>query len=443
MKDEDIADKVRRLYEKLGSIRAVGRALDLAPSSVHYHLNKKKDRTLLDAPAPKPKARRKVDIKREGDSAIVTGRGIRTLEDLLDAANLDRSWVCFKHHLNAWQALAKDSEIVQLHQVKAYLERAPEFFIDPIQPLKQYRRTPLSVKPTNKSALIIPDSQHGFRRIEDPSAENGYRWEPLHDRAAIDCVLQIADMMGPELDTIVLLGDMFDGAAFSTRWQTEPELRFTSNYSFRELYAGLLLPLRELCPHAEIIYLEGNHEKRLQDSLVAKLDEARGLRSADTLSGNEILTIESVLALDSLDIKYVGPYGAAYWLYDEIRIQHGSKARPAGETASAYLRSATSSRIWGHVHRLEMAQKKIQTKDGPKLITAASPGCLCRTDGAVPHAGGDFLDWQQGVGVVYSSGDRISVQLVPIEDGVAIFNGYTIRGDGSVETTTKRTGLRF
>ena len=433
---------VKKLYIELGSIRAVARELSLAPSTVHYHLSK--TTSLIDPPKdqPRPANRKKIDIKTEGERSTVTGKGVVNLQDLLDAADLDAEWVCTKHTLNAWQAMGKDSEMMQLHQVKAYLERAPGFFVDGLDPMPAYKRKPLDVEPSVKTALIVPDSQHGFRRVEDITQPGGYDWRPLHDRAACDVVLQAAELLEP--DEIILLGDMLDLAPWSTRWTTDPSLRFTTNAATRELYAGFLRPLRAACPHARIIYLAGNHEERINKAILEKLDEAHGLRSADTLDGEDVLTVQNILALDSLDIEYLGPYGAAYWLFDDIRIQHGTKARPGGETASAYLRNATSSRIWGHVHRLEMAQRKIQTPTGSKIITASSPGCLCRTDGAVPHAGGDFLDWQQGLGIVYLDEDgQTSQQLIPIQDGKAVIYGHTIKGNGTAEHAKKMTGLPF
>ena len=437
-------EQVRKLYQELNSIRKVAEALNIAPSTVHYHLSK--TNALIEPPEEKParvQQRQKIDIKTEGDRATVTGKGIVNLDDLIEAANLDDDWICTKHTLNSWQALGKDSETVQLHQVKAYMERAPRFFVDGIGPMPEYKRKPIDIKPAVKTALIIPDSQHGFRRVEDITRPGGYDWQPLHDRAACDVVLQAAELLEP--DEIILLGDMLDLAPWSTRWTSDPSLRFTTNATLRELYAGFLRPLRALCPQARIVYLEGNHEKRIQDAIIGKLDEAHGLRTADTLDGDEVLNIQNLLALDSIDVEYFGPYGAAYWLFDDIRIQHGTKARPGGETASAYLRNATSSRIWGHVHRLEMAQRTIQTPEGPRIITAASPGCLCRTDGAVPHAGGDFLDWQQGFGIVYQDAETLqtSTHIVPIQNGSAVIYGHTITGDGSAETAKKRTGLPF
>ncbi len=438
----NITDQVRKLYQELQSIRAVAREMGLAPSTVHYHLNKEPNNSLLDPPQPKPKPRPKVDIKHEGDRATIVGKGIVNLDHLLDAANLDEDWVCTKHTLNTWQALGKESEVHQMHQVKAYMERAPSFFVNALDPMPAYKRKPLDCDPVIKTALIVPDSQHGFRRIEDISKPGGYDWHPLHDRAACDVVLQAAELLEP--DEIILLGDMLDLAPWSTRWTADPSVRYTSNATLRELYAGFLRPLRLAAPHANIRFLEGNHEKRITDAIISKLDEAHGLRSADTLDGSELLTVPNLLALDTLDIEYFAPYGKAFWLFDQIRIQHGTKARPGGETASAYLRNATSSVIWGHVHRLEMAQKTIQTPDGPKIITASSPGCLCRTDGAVPHAGGDYLDWQQGFGVVYLDEDgQTSQQLIPIQNGKAVLYGHTIKGDGSAVSAQNRTGLPF
>ena len=443
----DFSQRVRDLYARLGTIRRVADELGLAPSTVHYHLQKTNNALIEPPLEPVPariQDREKVDVKIEGDKSVVTGKGIKTLEDLLEAAQLDDQWVCTKHTLNTWQALGKDSEIFQLHQVKAYLERAPWFYFEGLGEMPiRLKRKPADISKNTKTALVIPDSQHGFKRIEDISAPGGYRWEPLHDRAALDVTLQVAELLDP--DEIILLGDMLDLAPWSTRWTTDPSLKFTTNATLRELYAGFLRPLREICPSAVIKYMAGNHEQRIEKAILEKLDEAHGLRSADTLEGDELLNVSTLLALDSIDIEYLGPYGAAYWLFDQVRIQHGTKARPAGETASAYLRNATSSMIWGHVHRLEMAQRKIQTPSGPKIITAASPGCLCRTDGAVPHAGGDFLDWQQGLCLVYQDQDtkKTSIQLLPIEDGSVMLYGHKLTGDGSSELAQERTGLPF
>ncbi len=371
---------------------------------------------------------------------------VSNLDELLESAGVDaEEWVVVNHRVNAWQALGKDSEIIQLKQVKAHLERAPSFFVQPVEPVEPMPRVPRERTSDVRCALIVPDIQAGFRRIEDNKSPGGYRWVPLHDRKAMNAVLQIAEAYSHQIDTVVHLGDHLDLAPWSTRWTSDSSLKYTSNAALRELYAGFLVPLREILPHAHMVYMEGNHEKRIEDALASKLGEASTLRTADTLDGHSLLSIPSLLALDSIDVEYIAPYGKVWWLYDQIRISHGSVARRGGgNTAAEYLKRATSSAIWGHTHRLEMAQKRLTTPKGIEIITAASPGCLCRSEiGVVPGVLGNPPDWQQGVGLVYESNGKHSMHMIPIVDGVAIFNGEVFEGEDIPEEWAERTGLPF
>jgi predicted phosphodiesterase len=329
--------------------------------------------------------------------------------------------------------------------VKAHLERAPSFFVQPVEPVEPMPRVPRERTSDVRCALIVPDIQAGFRRIEDNKSPGGYRWVPLHDRKAMNAVLQIAEAYSHQIDTVVHLGDHLDLAPWSTRWTSDSSLKYTSNAALRELYAGFLVPLREILPHAHMVYMEGNHEKRIEDALASKLGEASTLRTADTLDGHSLLSIPSLLALDSIDVEYIAPYGKVWWLYDQIRISHGSVARRGGgNTAAEYLKRATSSAIWGHTHRLEMAQKRLTTPKGIEIITAASPGCLCRSEiGVVPGVLGNPPDWQQGVGLVYENNGKHSMHMIPIVDGVAIFNGEVFEGEDIPEEWAERTGLPF
>ena len=69
------------------------------------------------------------EIKGDNDRTY-TGKNVNTLDELLDAAGVDtEKWIVTRHKVNTWQALAKDSRIVQLYQVTAHLGRAPRFFV--------------------------------------------------------------------------------------------------------------------------------------------------------------------------------------------------------------------------------------------------------------------------------------------------------------------------
>lgn len=428
--DDDIVDA----YLSEGSIRKAGQALGISKDKVW--------RTIQRLNVPQPAT----ETYAGRSSITLEGKGVESLEDMMHAAGIDpEEWIVVRQRRNSWQALGKDSEIMQLHQVTATLERKPDFFIQPVEPVAALPRQPRENPSDIRCALIIPDIQAGFRRVENNRRPGGYDWLPLHDRRAMSCVLQIAEKLNDRIDTCVYLGDNLDLAPWSTRWTSDPSLKFTTNAALRELYAGFMVPLREILPHSYQCYVAGNHEKRIEDALASKLTEAHSLRTADTVDGGSLLSIPNLLALDSIDVDYIEPYGAIYWLYDKIRIQHGSIARRhAGATAAEYLKTATSSMIWGHTHRLEMGQKRLQTPDGIETITAASPGCLCRSEiGVVPGVLGNPPDWQTGCALVYEHDGRHSIQLIPIVDGVAMVEGEVIVGRDLPEEWSERTGLPF
>ena len=73
-----------------------------------------------------------------------------------------------------------------------------------------------------------------------------------------------------------------------------------------------------------------------------------------------------------------------------------------------------------------------------------SPGCLCRIDGAVPHAGGStVLDWQQGLGIAYKSSAGVDMQLVPIDQGSMFLHGSHYRGKDRIAELRSSTGLPY
>jgi hypothetical protein len=88
--------------------------------------------------------------------------------------------------------------------------------------------------------------------------------------------------------------------------------------------------------------------------------------------------------------------------------------------------------IFGHVHRIEVQYKTVQTYEGGKTNAAYAIGCLCKIDGSVPSSnrGVDLLgrpvanheNWQQAICVVdYEEGNSV-FNVNPIY--INTFNGY-------------------
>lgn len=415
-------------YKRIGSIRGFVRE-----HSVTYHYARTKimmaqrifesDGFEEEAPSGlKSSVSSDVSDEIDGGVRVVTGRGIRTLDDLVKQANVsEEDWIVTKHLINKWDAVGKDG-VVELFQVKAWLEKRPEFFAPVIKPVQVKKRRLNRKESPEAVALIIPDSQHGFRRL------NG-KLVPIHDRRCIDLAIQVCDYLKP--DEVVLLGDMLDLAPWG-KYSTSPDLKYTTQPSLLELH-WFLQSLRDCGDHT-ITYLEGNHEARIKRAVVDKLEEAVELRPVGRDVARPIFSIPNLLSLDEISVDYVEPYGKAYWLFDNlVRCHHGNTVRPkGGQTVTAMLSSGTtSSEIVGHIHRREFASRRIPSGGGFVTVDAMSPGCFCRVDteiSMVPAYAGKPVDWQQGIGIVYKYKDRVQMQLIPIDDGVCYVNGERFVG---------------
>lgn len=372
------------------------------------------------------------------DAVDVSIRGqalVMSYEDLVRVANIDTAeWQCRHHEVNTWTTPMKGPDgrpdVVRNWQVKAKLERRVSTTTAPVQPVAPLPRRERPADPQRPTCtLMVPDSQHGFRWSEDRR-----RLLPLHDRRACDLVVQVAERLQP--DRIVLLGDMMDLAEWSTRYPRPSELRDITQPTLAEVHAWLA-SVRQACPAAEIVYLEGNHEQRITRALVESCSPAAGLRGVD--EDRAVLSVPRLLALDWLGIDYVGPYGEDTYI-GNVRVTHGDKVRNGGgATAQAVIREATHSTWYGHIHRVELVHRTLHGPTGPRVIHAASPGCLCRVDGAVPGVTAR-PDWQQGIGVLWSDGADEHAEVRTITQGRMTWDGVTLHGEDRAQEYADATG---
>jgi hypothetical protein len=149
-----------------------------------------------------------------------------------------------------------------------------------------------------------------------------------------------------------------------------------------------------------------------------------------------VLSIPHLLRLDAIDVIYTGAYPAG-----RVPLTAGT-ATQAGLVALhgerldivKVAKDSRQSVVQGHIHRRALHEVTYETPGGPFHVTAFSPGCLCRVDGAVPstHAGTDehgrpvtrWENWQNGCAVVTEYDDGAwDVELVPIHAGRALWRG--------------------
>lgn len=426
---KDIEQQAVTLYQTLQSVRKVAEALGISKSSVHRAIKKTKKNHLND--------------QTHGPSRTLSSdsSSIRNLDQLLEAAGVTLDeWMVERHQVNKWDSMTKDGSVREMYQVKAHLVRKPSYWLERVE-CKPIPRRSRTQNHKLEACLVVPDSQIGYRRLE-----NG-KLEPLHDVKACDVVTQVAEHLHREhsLSTIILLGDMLDLAPFSS-FSSSPDLRFTTQPALVALHHWLA-QIRLAAPSSEIYFLEGNHEARIRKVLNdVAAGELHTLRPVDNPNGHPLLSIPYLLSLDKLDINYVQPYGQGHW-WRQIHFHHGRIVRSrGGKTVSAMLADCAHSQVVGHIHRREIASRTIATDSPPyrKTITSMSPGCLCRLDDKVPQSPGQSqVDWQQGLGLIYATEEGESMQLIPIDHGRAIVDGNVFDGEDRTADLKAATGLHL
>lgn len=276
-------------------------------------------------------------------------------------------------------------------------------------------------RPSRSEELTIAmgDAQIGFRGEE-----------PFHDERA----MRLATLACRELkpDHIVLTGDMLDLPAMS-RYEQRYDWQHRTQEAI-DRYHNFLAQLRADNPNADITAVGGNHEERMLKSTRDNAAEILGLTRANAQRALGVLTVPFLVRYDDLEVNNVDGYpNGAYWLEDNLKVIHGTATRKGGSNAATYLNREVTSTVYGHSHRIELAYRTLPTKAGQgSTIAAASPGCLARTDGAVP--GRNYSvdsenrtvlrseDWQQGLLIIEH--DKNNHNITPVrfdESGMSIW----------------------
>ena len=361
---------------------------------------------------------------------VVDGKA-PTLETLLNKFKVSEDdWKVTNFKINQWDVSAKEEIDGKIYwnthtnyQANATLIRKIPVVCDfptvqgaKVSPLKFNVKTP---KRKLKVDVILPDSQCGFKR----NLETG-ELTPLHDLRAIAIATQIIKDIKP--DRVIMLGDMLDLPDWSTHFVRSPEFYFTTQPSLNYV-ASWIKELRPYCQ--DMVYIEGNHEKRMIDSIIQNTIQAYGIKPANEPKSAPILSVPYLLGLDKLNVKYVGNYPhGEFYINDNLVCIHGIKVgAQSGQSVMKLLNSPRISIIQGHVHRLEMAHKTVWTHGKPKIYQAISCGTLCRIDGIVP-GGGTRYNWQQGIGVVEYDDERFQIDTIGIYEGQSIFRGKQYNG---------------
>ncbi len=308
-----------------------------------------------------------------------------------------------------------------------------------VQPAKPTIIRPSKVKPAKatgewKTAVILPDPQIGFRHYEDGTVDT------FHSVEAIEVALQVTAHVQATrgVDKVINLGDFLDLPG-QGKYIGEPSFAQTTQASIDYGHV-FLAQQRATAPDAEIVLIEGNHDKRLTFNIQVNAGASFGIKRANLPTSWPVMSLPHLLRLDELGVEYIDAWpNGKHWINKRLFARHGDKVRSGSSTANVYVKDNPHvSQIFGHVHRIEMHYQTVADFDGPRRSVAASPGCLCRVDGAVPSYGSSihvdgtpaerWENWQQGVMVVdYNDDGRFALTPVHIMDGWAFYDGREFR----------------
>jgi hypothetical protein len=233
---------------------------------------------------------------------------------------------------------------------------------------------------------------------------------PFHDRKAVDAVAQcIADMKGPD-DLVATAGDEMDFQTIS-RWSQGTALEWERSIGKdRDATVQVLKDLQvQVC-------VRSNHTDRLFHGLMKRMPGLLGLPE---------LELENFLRMPELGIHFSK---GAYPIAVGWNLLHGDEAgvsQVAGQTAAGLVKKVGTSIACGHTHRL-----------GLQPHTTSVNGRVTRT--LYGFEVGNLMDmkkatyakthnWQQGFGLLYVDGPRVTPVPVPIEKKSFVVEGVQYR----------------
>ena len=252
------------------------------------------------------------------------------------------------------------------------------------------------MNPANaKTALIIPDCHI-----------------PYECKESYQLMLDVASHIRTDrgLHEIVILGDYADFYAVNSHGK-DPAVTDTL---IDEVYATIerLKELNKLFPEAKKIFIQGNHEYRLERYIKNKCPELFG-----------VTTTDKILELNILGYDYIS-YGPNQY-YPVLGSHLLARHEPISggvHVAHGTVVKALKSVIFGHTHRIQESQ--IVTIDGQNL-RGISSGWLGDEKNPVFNYVKNHHQWAQGFSVVTVLDNGMWFnQLVHIIDGTCVFDGY-------------------
>lgn len=224
---------------------------------------------------------------------------------------------------------------------------------------------------------------------------------PYQDPKALGVVLKMIQYFRP--NNVIMNGDMLDCVQLS-RFNREP-LPPSSLKSHVEELGGII---RQFQKYSNVIYIEGNHEQRVQKYINSEAPELHGLISIESMIYDQLN--------DKIEYVRTTPGESMMRWNDDLLIGHFNRAaKNTTYTVKLLVEKYMTNVVQAHTHRL--GEYAIRGYD--KTLRGWECGCLCDLDP-------DYVacpNWMQGFLMYTRNGDSWNMEIVHIEDGRALFRG--------------------
>jgi len=245
-----------------------------------------------------------------------------------------------------------------------------------------------------KRSLIIPDCHR-----------------PFHNRKAYGLMIEAASYWG--VHEVVILGDYADFYSVS-RWGKHPKVDTLLTQEIESVREGLR-EIDSVFPQARKVFLEGNHENRLERYLV---DQAPAL-----------FGVTEVKFLFELE-------GRAEWTFQPFDRTQGYNIlgtevlafhRPIVSNIKQHILRAGCPTVYGDVHKIECAHAV--TRSG-KALSALCPGWLGDTSSRVFDYMPSTPQWQLGFAIMSleTSSNEYFIDIFEIKNNQALVYGKLFKG---------------
>jgi len=249
-----------------------------------------------------------------------------------------------------------------------------------------------------KCALLIPDTHR-----------------PFHDKRAYNLMLEVACSLKEQLAEVCILGDYADFYSVSSHAKNPSSVQMLQD-EIIDILAGLQ-EIDDLFPDAKKVFIEGNHEFRLERYLCNQAPALFGVTSTELL-----------LDFDKRPHWKFVPYGpnqSHQILGSKLTARHEPLASSAKATAS----KALCSLVYGHIHRIE--ESHLVGLDGTNHV-CFSVGWLGdkRKDKIFDYVKGHH-QWQLGFGLAWidtSTGYFYHQKIHILDNYTCVVNGKLFKG---------------